>query len=110
MKRISLALLLSLGTAHAVDDLKIMDVDLSKHCEEELQKKFPGLECENIPSTVLEKTDDEGNRWKLRFHFGFSRTDYFKTDLHINSSFGNVVVRDMEMHERTSAKHYDPRN
>ncbi len=103
-------LFLFLTHLRAQENIKVMDIDMSKHCEEELQKKDPDLDCEKIPSKIIEKVDDEGKRWKFRFHFGFSRTNYLDTDLHIDSSFGNVVVRDVEMHERTSAHHYNPAN
>ena len=111
MKRIILAAFLStVGAAQASEKVKIMDLDMSQHCQEVLEKQFPDLDCEKVPSVVLEKEDDEKKRWKFRFHFGHSRTDYHKTDLYINSSFGDVVVRDVEMHERTSAHHYNPGN
>lgn len=109
MKKIMLAVLLTSGTAFA-QEVKTMDLDMSKHCQEVLTQQFPDLNCEEIPSIELEKVDDNKQRWKFRFHFGFSRTDYMPTDLHINSSFGNVVVKDVEMFERTSASHYNPAN
>jgi hypothetical protein len=111
MKRIFLAvLLINLGVAQAQEEVKTMDLDMSSHCQEVLTKKFPDLDCETIAPIELEKVDDENQRWKFRFHFGFSRTDYWKTDLHINSGFGDVVVKDVEMHERTSSSHYNPAN
>lgn len=111
MKKIILLAFIAIANiAYAEEDVKVMDIDMSKHCEEELKKNNPDLDCNSIPTKVLDKKDDEGKRWRFRFHFGFSRTDYLETDLYINSSFGNVVVKDVEMHERTSAHHYNPQN
>ena len=112
MKKIILALLLS-GLSHKVSaqsEVKTMDIDMAQHCREVLEKQFPGLDCEKVPSLELTKKDNENKSWKFRFHFGFSRTDYLPTDLRINSSFGDVVVKDVEMYERTSAHHYNPAN
>jgi hypothetical protein len=106
---ILLAMLFSL-TVNASNDAKTMDIDMSQHCRDVLQEKFPDLNCEDIPPTIVTKEDDDQQKWTFRFHFGFSRTDYHETDLHIRSSFGNVIVRDVEMHERTSAHHYNPGN
>lgn len=112
MKKLIFAMMLTglSGVVSAQEDVKIMDIDMAQHCREVLEKQFPELDCEKVPSLELDKEDDEKKRWKFRFHFGFSRTDYLATDLHIKSSFGNVVVKDVEMYERTSAHHYNPGN
>ena len=87
-----------------------MDMDLSEQCRDEFEGKIEGLDCETIPDYTLIKKDDNGSEWKIRFHFGFSRTDYAKTDLHINNSLMNVVVKDVVFSERTSDSHYNPAN
>jgi hypothetical protein len=108
MKRIILTALLAATSAFANDEIPTIEMDLTQHCQEVLEKKYPELNCDELPSVILNKEDDGKKKWKFRFHFGFSRTDYKKTDLHIKSSFGDVVVRDIEMYERTSAHHYNP--
>ncbi len=55
------------------------------------------------------QTDKVGNRWKIKFYFGPSRTFYGPTDVHIQSSKVNVVIKDFTFQERTSLSAYDPR-
>ncbi len=101
-----------------------MDVDLSSFCEDQireqeqesldLQKRetcevIKELEGRSIDPISMTKKDEEGNEWRLRFHFGFTRTNYHKTDLNIKSDVITTVIKDVEMYERTSADHYDPR-
>jgi len=109
MKKLALILLCLSHTLLAQDQqTPVLDVDLSEQCKNVFQKEHPSLVCDDIPPVVLDKVDEKQNPWKVRFHFGFSRTDYKPTDLHIQSSVANVVIRGVEMHERTSAKHYNP--
>jgi len=68
------------------------------------------LGSQNHPPIEFKKKDDKGKEWKIRFHFGFSRTQYWNTDMHLNSSRVNVLVRDFEFDERTSANYYNPAN
>jgi hypothetical protein len=122
MKILIICLLLS-SFAFAQEEVREMDIDLSSFCRDNQQadnheiiikekdstcKTIKDLEGKKIEPIILSKKDNEGNSWKLRFHFGFSRTDYAKTDLHIKSDVITVVVKDVEMHERTSAHHYNP--
>jgi hypothetical protein len=86
-----------------------LNVDFSEHCKNQFENRFKEIDCNKIPPFELKKKDDQGKVWLIRFHFGFSRTDYEKTDLHINSQVMTTVVKDVEMVERTSAIHYDPR-
>ena len=82
----------------AQQDARLMDVDLSSFCEDQireqeqesldLQKRetceaIKELEGRSIDPISMTKKDEEGNEWRLRFHFGFTRTDYHKTDLNI---------------------------
>jgi len=59
-----------------------------------------------LPIEIVKK-DSDGNTWKIRFHFGFSRTSYANTDMHLNNSRLNVVIKDFEFDERTTADAYD---
>lgn len=88
---------------------QVMDVDFSEYCKDQLEKEVDGLNCDNFPPIELNKIDEKGSSWKIRFHFGFSRTQYHKTDLDIKSDVVNIVVKDVEMHERTSAEYYNPK-
>jgi hypothetical protein len=108
MKKLALLLFLYSQSIWAQQQIPVLDVDLRDQCRDVLQKEQPTLVCDDIPPVVLDKLDEKNNPWKVRFHFGFSRTDYRPTDLHIQSSVANVVIRGVEMHERTSAHHYNP--
>jgi hypothetical protein len=50
------------------------------------------------------------NKWIFSFHFGFSRTFYDNTDMKLKSSRVDVLIRDFEIDERTSANFYNPQN
>ncbi len=82
------------------------EIDIKR---EQACKMIHDLKDKNVPPVLLTKKDSDGQAWTLRFHFGFTRTDYHPTDLDIKSSVINVQIKDVEMHERTSANHYDPR-
>jgi hypothetical protein len=120
-----ITLVLLLNCAFAQEESRVIDIDLMTFCEGEqstsdnevinLEKKITcdgikKLEAQRPEPFLITKKDEEGNTWKLRFHFGFSRTDYSKTDLRIKNDVINVVIKDVEMHERTSAHHYNPAN
>ena len=106
-------------------EAQLIDIDLSSFCKDvkddvdttieaiELSQKntcdkIKELEAAHIDPITLDKSDNDGNKWKIRFSFGFSRTHYYPTDLHIKSTALNVVIKDVEMFERTSATAYDP--
>jgi hypothetical protein len=55
----------------------------------------------------LLKKDSDGNTWKIRFHFGFTRTSYADTDMHLKNSRMDVVIKDFSFDERTTADAYD---
>ena len=61
------------------------------------------------PYTITQK-DNAGNTWKIRFSFGDTRTHYFNSDVHIQDSRINVVIKDAQFTERTSAQYYNPKN
>jgi len=52
----------------------------------------------------------ERNGWNFSFHFGFTRTHYRPTDMHLRSSRMDVLIHDFEFQERTSAGYYNPTN
>jgi hypothetical protein len=87
---------------------QVMDVDVSEYCKDQMEL-LHDLDCDSIPKIVIDKKDEIGNKWKVRFHFGFSKTEYYKTDLNIQTERFNVVVKDIEMQERTSVEHYNPK-
>ncbi len=62
-----------------------------------------------LPITLF-KTDNTGDLWKIKFSFGFTRTDYSKTDMQLKTSAMDIIVRDFEFQERTSSSYYDPAN
>jgi hypothetical protein len=47
-------------------------------------------------------------KWTFSFHFGFSRTFYDNTDMKLRSSRVDVLIKDFEFDERTSADFYNP--
>jgi hypothetical protein len=87
---------------------QVIDVDVSDYCRDQLEK-VDGFNCNYIPNVVVDKTDDAGKKWKLRFHFGFSTTDYYKTDVKIKTDMFDVVVKDIEVEERSGIEHYNPK-
>lgn len=120
MKNLILTCLLLSSLAHAQEAQdRIMDIDLMSFCKDRVDleeqeqltcQQIKELEGKNVAPVLFEKKDEEGNEWKLRFHFGFSRTEYAPTDLRIKSDVINIVIKDVEMHERTSSHHYNPAN
>jgi hypothetical protein len=103
----------------------ILDIDMNEYCKnledksnDDISENGKKTFCENVNTLqyetvapiVFNKKDPEGNLWKIRFNFGFTRTDYYKTDLHIKSDIINIVVKDVEMIERTSDSHFNPKN
>jgi hypothetical protein len=120
---LSFILMSSFVCAQEAEDERLIDIDMRSFCngvltqhEEsaiELNKtitcdKIKELEEAGTPPIIVEKKDKEGRNWKLRFSFGFSRTAYLKTDIDIQSSKIDVVIKDVKMHERTSGEHYNP--
>jgi hypothetical protein len=62
----------------------------------------------SVDPIELIKKDEDGDTWKIKFYFGFSRTSYRPTDMKLSSSRVNVIVKDFEFDERTSANFYNP--
>lgn len=86
-----------------------IELDFTKECIK-LQKsesELAELDCNKIPPYELIQKDADDKEWKVRFHFGFSRTQYFKTDLDFESNKMRVVVKGVEMQERSRGYHYD---
>ncbi len=69
----------------------------------ELSKKQP----DKGDLTILQK-DQDGKKWKIKLYFGPTRTTYFPTRVHLESSKVNVVINDFEFPERTGMHNYDP--
>lgn len=96
----------------AQGNIREMDVDLASFCKDPDEKSLEvcnAITQQKIDPIELNKKGEDGSQWKIRFSFGFTRTDYRPTDLKIDSTPLKVVVKDVEMHERTSGDHYDPR-
>lgn len=91
-------------------DPQTLDVDLSEPCRSELEREVDGLNCDELDPVVVDTKSKSGESWKVRFHFGFSRTQYHPTDMDIKSSQFTGTIEDVTMYERTSASHYDPKN
>lgn len=66
------------------------------------------LANKKTPPITIFKEDEKGKIWKIKFSFGFTRTDYSNTDMYLKTSVMDIVVRDFEFEERTSASYYDP--
>ena len=71
-------------------------------------KTLMDLASQNPKPIEMNLDDDQGNKWKIRFHFGFTRTDYHPTDINIKSGVITTVIQDVKMHERTSDSYYNP--
>lgn len=68
----------------------------------ELSKKQP----DKGDLTILQK-DQDGKKWKIKLYFGPTRTKYFPTRVHLESSKVNVVINNFEFPERTGMHNYD---
>jgi hypothetical protein len=66
------------------------------------------LSKESLAPIEIIKKDEDGDTWKIKFFFGFTRTSYSPTDMKLNSSRVDVVIKDFEFDERTSAHFYNP--
>ncbi len=97
-----------------VDQFKLKTSSLGASPSVEEQKKrtcqsIMGLAKLNANPVEIKLNDDQGNPWKVRLHFGFTRTDIRPTDVRIKSTLVNTTIKGFEFSERTSAEHYDPR-
>lgn len=81
-----------------------VDAAKIKHCD--LVKK---MALEKAEPLTLQIPDEDGNKWKLRFHFGFTRTNIRPTDMTIKSTEVNTTIKSFQFEERTSAEHYNPK-
>ena len=54
--------------------------------------------------------NSKDDRWKVSFHFGFTRTHYHNTRMKMRTENMDVTIRDFEFKERTSADFYNPKN
>lgn len=98
-----LASLTQLMTQMGVSDSPVQDKKMTCQMIREMAQN------QTAPIELLKKSDD-GDEWLFRFHFGFSRTNYMPTDMKLQSSRLDVVIRDFEFKERTSAEYYNPKN
>ncbi|MFN8578640.1 MAG: hypothetical protein U0354_17570 [Candidatus Sericytochromatia bacterium] len=66
------------------------------------------LDNKNINNKKDAQKDD--NKWDFKFQFGYNRTKYFDTEMHLKSSRLDVTVKDFSFKERTSSDFYNPKN
>lgn len=94
--------------AQEVQDQAI-ELDFSKECQELIKNEaeLAELDCNNIPPFELTQKDSDDKEWKVRFHFGFSKTTYFKSDMNFDSSSIKVQVKGVELQDRPRGYHYD---
>lgn len=82
-----------------------VSLDLSTTKEETCQ-----MLAENNNSLSVKQTDDSGNNWIFNLSFGYTRTKYFNSDVHFQSSRMDVVVKDFDWKERTSFNYFHKEN
>jgi hypothetical protein len=73
-------------------------------------KRIMDLALEKVNPIDISLKDDKGNPWKIRFHFGFTRTNIRPTDVKIQSGLVNTTIKGFEFDERTSDSYYNPKN
>lgn len=73
-------------------------------------KTIMELTSKNAKPLEIALKDDQGNPWKIRLHFGFTRTNIRPTDVKIQSSLVNTTIKGFEFDERTSDSYYNPKN
>src|SRR5690606_3346405 len=81
--------------------------DIQKH---QICHSLEKLGSEDLKPLEIGLIDKEGTPWKIRFHFGFTRTNFRPTDVKVNSSVLSTTIKGFEFDERTSALHYNPGN
>lgn len=65
--------------------------------------------CQGIQTTESKTVAvDSEKGWKIRFHFGFTRTNYRPTDVKIDEGGKTTVIKGFQFDERTSGDHYNP--
>lgn len=57
--------------------------------------------------TIVRKLPN-GKKWAFKFRFGFVRTHYHSTTMHLKTSRTNVRIKNFEFRERTTASAYNP--
>lgn len=68
-----------------------------------LEKPEPSINCEQKTSN-----QESADKWKIRFYASHSFTTYFKSDLKIDSSRYNILIKDYEWAERGSREFFLP--
>lgn len=94
------------------DDNSVINLDFSQECADLIKKEkdLSGLDCNKIPAFELTQKDPNEKEWKVRFHFGYSQTKYFKTDIDVNSPTMNTVIKGVQFQDRPRGYHYNPAN
>lgn len=91
----------------SVDMAKVLDEDeleRKKACER-LGTLFqdPKYKDKNL---VLEVEDEDKEKWHIKFSFGYSRSKYFNSDVHVESSKVNGTFTDFKWQERHSYEYF----
>ena len=50
----------------------------------------------------LKQVDQDGDKWNIKFYFGYTKTEYFNSDIKLRSTRVNVDIKDFEWKERNS--------
>ncbi len=91
----------------SVDMAKVLDEDeleRKKACER-LGTLFqdPKYKDKNL---VLEVEDEDKEKWHIKFSFGYSRSKYYNSDVHVESSKVNGTFTDFKWQERHSYEYF----
>lgn len=94
------------------------NISLAANVSSGSAKAFTSLFDDNSPPPNLKTNvkpesankDNSDNQWKFDARFGFNRTHYFDTDMHLKDSRLDVTIKDFSFKERTSADFYNPKN
>ena len=100
----------SLSPSKLEELVKVAESTISFGTERNIEEVCQILSTHPDQKIELDLRDDDDGPWKIRFHFGFSRTFYNPTDLNLDAPGFELQVKDVKMLERTSANHYDPKN
>lgn len=95
------------GEFTGIKDITTHYVARTKLLEKHLRKCLNNEDFKiNLPIEEKKTFED----WTVQFEFGFSKTHYFNTDIHVNSPAIQGTIHDFNFSERTSAGFYNPAN
>ncbi len=59
---------------------------------------------------TIKQLDQDGDEWNIKFYFGYTRTEYFNSDVKLRSSRVNVDIKDFDWKERHSFEYFKSEN